>query len=92
MAVLDPRPVGGVAEGVPPRACCAPSHQLWARTAQERCKGIFVSSAAAVNALPVLMATFQCRCRNLLVLLTVLNSKDSTLDVESSRGHFYFRD
>uniref|UniRef100_M4B390 Uncharacterized protein n=1 Tax=Hyaloperonospora arabidopsidis (strain Emoy2) TaxID=559515 RepID=M4B390_HYAAE len=39
MAVLDPRPVEGASErGVSPRACCAPSHQLWARTAQERCK------------------------------------------------------
>uniref|UniRef100_M4BJ36 Uncharacterized protein n=1 Tax=Hyaloperonospora arabidopsidis (strain Emoy2) TaxID=559515 RepID=M4BJ36_HYAAE len=49
MAVLDPRPVEGAAEGVPPRACCAPSHQLWAWTAQKRCKRIFVSSSAAVN-------------------------------------------
>uniref|UniRef100_M4B586 Uncharacterized protein n=1 Tax=Hyaloperonospora arabidopsidis (strain Emoy2) TaxID=559515 RepID=M4B586_HYAAE len=49
MAVLDHRPVGGAAEGVPPRACCAPSHLLWERTSQKRCKRIFVSSAAAVN-------------------------------------------
>uniref|UniRef100_M4BVU5 Uncharacterized protein n=1 Tax=Hyaloperonospora arabidopsidis (strain Emoy2) TaxID=559515 RepID=M4BVU5_HYAAE len=49
MAVLDPRPVGGAADEVPLRACCPPSHQLWAWTAQERCKRIFVSSAAAVN-------------------------------------------
>uniref|UniRef100_M4C0W9 Uncharacterized protein n=1 Tax=Hyaloperonospora arabidopsidis (strain Emoy2) TaxID=559515 RepID=M4C0W9_HYAAE len=34
---------------LPPRACCAPSHQLWARTARGRCECIFVSSAAAVN-------------------------------------------
>uniref|UniRef100_M4B1U8 Uncharacterized protein n=1 Tax=Hyaloperonospora arabidopsidis (strain Emoy2) TaxID=559515 RepID=M4B1U8_HYAAE len=49
MAVLDPLPVGGAAEGVLPRACCASSHQLWAWTAHERCKRNFVSSAAAVN-------------------------------------------
>uniref|UniRef100_M4BVT4 Uncharacterized protein n=1 Tax=Hyaloperonospora arabidopsidis (strain Emoy2) TaxID=559515 RepID=M4BVT4_HYAAE len=43
------RSVEGATEGVLPRACCALSHQLWARTAQVRRERVFISLAAAVN-------------------------------------------
>uniref|UniRef100_M4BK22 Uncharacterized protein n=1 Tax=Hyaloperonospora arabidopsidis (strain Emoy2) TaxID=559515 RepID=M4BK22_HYAAE len=56
--------------GVLPRACCARSHQLWAQTAHNRCECVFVSSGAA----------------GLVGAVNGLNSMDSTLDVESSRG------
>uniref|UniRef100_M4B6E1 Uncharacterized protein n=1 Tax=Hyaloperonospora arabidopsidis (strain Emoy2) TaxID=559515 RepID=M4B6E1_HYAAE len=40
---------GEAAEGVRRGRAALPATDLWARTTQERCKRIFVSSAAAVN-------------------------------------------